>query len=181
MRDVEDENIWMEEKMNLVSFRFRPFCEKEINWLFHNISLTRFFILFFKLPQVTSEELGSSLQDVNMLVKKNKTLKSEIENHEPRINFVRNNGQKLIDENNAQSEEFERQIADLQEKLAHLKENLEARNVKLLMSEKVQQFFFDANEAEAWMSEQGNYKIDKVVVDPLFFGQKNYKGLLFYL
>ena len=25
MRDVEDENIWMEEKMNLVSFRFRPF------------------------------------------------------------------------------------------------------------------------------------------------------------
>jgi len=123
MRDVEDENIWMEEKMNLV----------------------------------TSEELGSSLQDVNMLVKKNKTLKSEIENHEPRINFVRNNGQKLIDENNAQSEEFERQIADLQEKLAHLKENLEARNVKLLMSEKVQQFFFDANEAEAWMSEQELY------------------------
>ena len=29
MRDVEDENIWMEEKMNLVSFRFRPFCEKK--------------------------------------------------------------------------------------------------------------------------------------------------------
>ena len=51
MRDVEDENIWMEEKMNLV----------------------------------TSEELGSSLQDVNMLIKKNKTLKGEIENHEHRI------------------------------------------------------------------------------------------------
>ena len=130
--------------------------------LFHNISLTRFSSFFFKLRQVTSEELGSSLQDVNMLVKKNKTLKSEIENHEPRINFVRNNGQKLIDENNSQSEEFEQQIADLQEKLAHLKENLEARNVKLLMSEKVQQFFFDANEAEAWMSEQGNYKIDNL-------------------
>ena len=25
MRDVEDENIWIEEKMNLVSIRFRPF------------------------------------------------------------------------------------------------------------------------------------------------------------
>ena len=37
MRDVEDENIWIEEKMNLVSIRFRPFWEK-INWLFHNIS-----------------------------------------------------------------------------------------------------------------------------------------------
>ena len=105
-----------------------------------------------------------------MLVKKNKTLKSEIENHEPRINFVRNNGQKLIDENNSQSEEFEQQIADLQEKLAHLKENLEARNVKLLMSEKVQQFFFDANEAEAWMSEQGNYKIDNYKVEKILKG-----------
>ena len=50
-----------------------------------------------------------------------------------------------------------RQIDDLKEKLAHLKDNLEARNVKLLMSEKVQQFYFDANEAEAWMSEQELY------------------------
>merc|ERR1711899_716085 len=79
MRDVEDENIWMEEKMNLV----------------------------------TSEELGSSLQDVNMLIKKNKTLKGEIENHEPRINTVRDNGQKLIDGGHGQSDEFSRQIDDL--------------------------------------------------------------------
>ena len=146
LRDVEDENIWMEEKMNLV----------------------------------TSEELGSSLQDVNMLIKKNKTLKSEIENHEHRIQTVCDNGQKLIDEGHAESNgkfrfyvksifanlqtqmqltisEFARQIDDLTEKLKHLKHNLEARNVKLLMSEKVQQFFFDANEAEAWMSEQELY------------------------
>jgi spectrin beta len=34
---------------------------------------------------------------------------------------------------------------------------LEARNAKLLVSEKAQQFFFDANEAEAWMSEQELY------------------------
>merc|ERR1711899_424581 len=123
LRDVEDENIWMEEKMNLV----------------------------------TSEELGSSLQDVNMLIKKNKTLKGEIENHQPRIDTVCNNGHKLIDGDHDQSDEFARQIDDLKEKLAHLMHNLEARNVKLQMSEKVQQFFFDANEAEAWMSEQELY------------------------
>ena len=98
MRDVEDENIWMEEKMNLV----------------------------------TSEELGSSLQDVNMLIKKNKTLKGEIENHEHRIMSVCNVGQKLIDESHPESSEFTRQINDLMEKLEHLKHNLEARNVKLL-------------------------------------------------
>ena len=56
MRDVEDENIWIEEKMNVV----------------------------------TSEEYGSSLQEVNMLIKKNKTLKAEIDNHEPRIRIVSN-------------------------------------------------------------------------------------------
>ena len=54
MRDVEDENIWIEEKMNVV----------------------------------TSEEYGSSLQEVNLLIKKNKTLKAEIDNHEPRIHTV---------------------------------------------------------------------------------------------
>ena len=74
MRDVEDENIWMEEKMNLV----------------------------------TSEELGSSLQDVNMLIKKNRTLKGEIENHQPRIDTVCNNGHKLIDGDHDQSDEFAR-------------------------------------------------------------------------
>merc|ERR1719479_262374 len=123
MRDVEDENIWMEEKMNLV----------------------------------TSEELGSSLQDVNMLIKKNKTLKGEIDNHEPRILGVCATGDKLIDEGHPDSTEFTRKIDELMEKLEHLKHNLEARNVKLLRSEKVQQFFFDANEAEAWMSEQELY------------------------
>ena len=82
MRDVEDENIWMEEKMNLV----------------------------------TSEELGSSLQDVNMLIKKNKTLKGEIENHEPRIRSVCENGQKLIESSHPEAEEFAQQIEDLQVK-----------------------------------------------------------------
>merc|ERR1719464_927185 len=102
LRDVEDENIWMEEKMNIV----------------------------------TSEEFGSSLQDVNMLIKKNKTLKGEIDNHEPRICSVYENGQKLIDDAHPESQDFGRQIEDLKEKLTQLKENLEARNVKLLMSEK---------------------------------------------
>merc|ERR1719328_24639 len=70
---------------------------------------------------------------------------------------VCNVGQKLIDESHPESSEFTRQINDLMEKLEHLKHNLEARRAKLLGSEKAQQFFFDANEAEAWMSEQELY------------------------
>jgi spectrin beta len=123
LRDIEDENIWIEEKMNLV----------------------------------TSEDYGNSLQAVNMLIKKNKTLKGEIENHEPRIQAVCAAGQRLIESGHPDSEQFQRDISDLLDKLQHLKEMLEVRRSKLLTSEKAQQFFFDAAEAEAWMSEQELY------------------------
>ncbi len=123
LRDVEDENIWIEEKMNLV----------------------------------TSEDYGDSLQAVNMLIKKNKTLKGEIDNHEPIIHRVCDDGRRLIDSGHPDSDQFRRDLDDLVDKLQHLKEMLEVRRQKLLVSEKAQQFFFDANEAEAWMSEQELY------------------------
>ncbi len=93
MRDVEDENIWIEEKMNVV----------------------------------TSEEYGSSLQEVNLLMKKNKTMRAEIDNHEPRIRSVCENGQKLILSGHPDSETFKLNIQDLLENLGHLKEMIEAR------------------------------------------------------
>ena len=66
-----------------------------------------------------------------------------------------------INTNSAQFAEnhanMQAQVDDLKEKLQHLKVNLDARNQKLIVSEKAQQFFFDANEAEAWMSEQELY------------------------
>ena len=122
-RDMDDENMWLEEKMNLV----------------------------------TSEEYGTSLQEVNLLIKKNKTLRDEIENHEPRILRVCEDGQMLIDRGHPDAESYEQKIADLKDKLAALMEMLDARRAKLLVSEKAQQFFFDANVAEAWMSEQELY------------------------
>eukprot|EP00096_Caligus_rogercresseyi_P005117 TRINITY_DN1_c1_g1_i5.p1 TRINITY_DN1_c1_g1~~TRINITY_DN1_c1_g1_i5.p1 ORF type:complete len:2388 (+),score=778.70 TRINITY_DN1_c1_g1_i5:189-7352(+) len=122
-RDIEDENIWIEEHMN----------------------------------SAVSDDYGNSLQSVNMMIKKNKTLKGEIDNHEPRIRAICEVGQKLIDDGNPEADIFRRDIEDLTEKLGHLKQMLEARRQKLLVSEKAQQFFFDANEAEAWMSEQELY------------------------
>jgi spectrin beta len=123
LRDIEDENIWLEEKINLVS----------------------------------SEDYGNSLQDVNMLIKKNRTIRGEIENHEPRIMGVCGVGDKLIEEEHPDSTDYLQKVDDLKEKVAVLKDMLESRRAKLLVSEKAQQFFFDANEAEAWMSEQELY------------------------
>merc|ERR1719392_310005 len=127
------------------TFQFKRDMEDEISWADEKVALA------------SSQEVGNSLQAVTLLLKKNKMMQAEIANHEPRISSVMETGQKLISEGHPEADKYERDLDDLTEKLKHLKHNLEARNVKLLMSEKVQQFFFDANEAEAWMSEQELY------------------------
>merc|ERR1712142_1151857 len=63
-RDVEDENLWTDEKLALAS----------------------------------SQEVGNSLQAVNLLLKKHKMMQQEISNHEHRVNAVMESGQKLISE-----------------------------------------------------------------------------------
>merc|ERR1719312_1145227 len=109
------------------------------------------------MVQSSSQEIGNSLQAVNLLLKKNKTLQQEIANHEPRINAVFENGQKLISEGHPEADKFERDLTNLTEKWARLQDLLEARRQRLLVNERVQQFLFDANEAESWMSEQELY------------------------
>ncbi|XP_055939314.1 spectrin beta chain-like isoform X2 [Argiope bruennichi] len=122
-RDVEDEKLWISEK----------------------------------LPLTQSTDYGNSLFSVQMLKKKNQSLRTEIENHEPRIMHICENGQKLISEGHEDSGEFQRLIDDLLQQWQDLKKALDAREDKLLESEKAQQYYFDASEAEAWMSEQELY------------------------
>jgi spectrin beta len=122
-RDVEDEKLWIDEK----------------------------------IPLVMSDEIGNSLFNVHMLKKNNQTLKTEIDNHEPRIMTICNNGQKLIDEGHEDASEFTDRISGLTQKWQELKDALNQRRKRLENSERVQQYFFDAQEAEAWMSEQELY------------------------
>lgn len=84
---VERQRILEKKKEAL---QFRRDIEDELSWIAE------------KMPQATSTEYGKSLFEVNMLEKKNQSLRTEIDNHEPRINTVCNNGQKLIDEGSIQ-------------------------------------------------------------------------------
>lgn len=122
-RDVEDEKLWIDEK----------------------------------LPVVRSDEFGNSLFNVNVLKKKNITMATEIDNHEPLINTICNNGQKLIDEGHEDAPKFAQLIKELTHKWQELKDAIDQRRKQLDQSERVQQYFFDAAEAEAWMSEQELY------------------------
>lgn len=67
------------------------------------------------------------------------SLRTEIDNHEPRIHLVCNNGQKLIDEGHEDAPEFTQLIEDLLAKWQKLKDAVENRRNKLLQSEKAQQ------------------------------------------
>lgn len=67
------------------------------------------------------------------------SLRTEIDNHEPRIHLVCNNGQKLIDEGHEDAPEFTHLIEDLLAKWQKLKDAVENRRNKLLQSEKAQQ------------------------------------------
>lgn len=122
-RDVEDEKLWIQEKM----------------------------------PVATSSDYGNSLFSVQMLKKKNQSLQTEIDNHEPRIISICEAGRKLIDESHEDSEKFQRLIEELQALWQELKSAMQYRRHKLDESEKAQQFYFDASEAESWMSEQELY------------------------
>uniref|UniRef100_A0A4D5R949 Spectrin beta chain n=1 Tax=Scolopendra viridis TaxID=118503 RepID=A0A4D5R949_SCOVI len=127
------------------AYQFRRDVEDELLWIAE------------KMPVATSTECGNSLFGVQLLEKKNQSLRNEIDNHEPRIHLICDNGRKLINEGHEDSEEFEDLIKELLARWQELKDAMDARKGKLLESERVQQYYFDASEAESWMSEQELY------------------------
>lgn len=64
---------------------------------------------------------------------------NEIDNHEPRINLVCSNGQKLIDEGHEDASQFTDLIHDLTQRWQQLQQSVEHRRKMLLQSEKAQQ------------------------------------------
>ena len=68
-----------------------------------------------------------------------------------------NDGEKMIEEGNPRSEEFQHSIANLLSAWAQLKSSIEQRRQRLEDSQRVQQYLFDCGEAEAWMGEQELY------------------------
>merc|ERR1719430_1289720 len=127
------------------TFQFKRDVEDENSWADE------------KMQQAASHEIGNTLGEVSLLLKKVQMMQAEIANHEPRFNATIEAGEKMISENHPESEKFERDLTLLAEKWARLAEMVEARKQKLLINERVQQFLFDANEAESWMSEQELY------------------------
>ncbi|XP_039200273.1 spectrin beta chain, non-erythrocytic 1 isoform X3 [Crotalus tigris] len=126
-RDVEDEILWVGERM----------------------------------PIATSTDHGHNLQTVQLLIKKNQTLQKEIHGHQPRIDDIFERSQNILTDSSLNAEAIQQRLADLQQLWNLLIEETEKRHKRLEESHKAQQYYFDAAEAEAWMSEQELYMMSE--------------------
>ncbi|KAK2092495.1 Spectrin beta chain, non-erythrocytic 1, partial [Saguinus oedipus] len=127
-RDVEDEILWVGERM----------------------------------PLATSTDHGHNLQTVQLLIKKNQTLQKEIQGHQPRIDDIFERSQNIVtDSSSLNAETIRQRLADLKQLWGLLIEETEKRHRRLEEAHRAQQYYFDAAEAEAWMSEQELYMMSE--------------------
>ncbi|KAM4540523.1 spectrin beta chain, erythrocytic isoform 2-T2 [Fundulus diaphanus] len=128
-RDLADELLWIEERM----------------------------------PLAMSQEHGNNLQTVQMLLKKNQTLQREIEGHQPRVDEVLERGRRMATaastEDRPEAERIEDQMQELEQAWARLQDEMTKRRERLSSSDLAQQYYNDADEAEAWIGEQELYMI----------------------
>uniref|UniRef100_A0A4W6CPI5 Spectrin beta chain n=1 Tax=Lates calcarifer TaxID=8187 RepID=A0A4W6CPI5_LATCA len=128
-RDLADELLWIEERM----------------------------------PLAMSEEHGHNLQTVQMLLKKNQTLQREIEGHQPRVDEVLERGRRMAAaasaEGRLEAERITNQLRELEDAWARLQDEMAKRRERLASSNLAQQYYNDADEAEAWIGEQELYMI----------------------
>uniref|UniRef100_A0A672T271 Spectrin beta chain n=1 Tax=Sinocyclocheilus grahami TaxID=75366 RepID=A0A672T271_SINGR len=114
-----------------------------------------------RLPMAMSEDHGNNLQTVQLLLKKNQSLQKEIDGHQPRIDEVLERGQRMVAaaEGSPEEEHMSGEMKKLQEVWAKLQDEMAQRRARLYGSNEAQQYYNDADEAEAWIGEQELYMI----------------------
>ncbi|XP_037096955.1 spectrin beta chain, erythrocytic isoform X1 [Syngnathus acus] len=115
-----------------------------------------------RMPLALSEDHGNDLQTVQMLLKRNQTLQKEIEGHQPRVDEVLERGRGMAaagEDGGPEVERLAKQLAQLEEAWPQLREQMTRRKDRLDASHGAQQFYNDADEAQAWIGEQELYMI----------------------
>eukprot|EP00071_Canis_lupus_P007276 XP_005623261.1 spectrin beta chain, erythrocytic isoform X1 [Canis lupus familiaris] len=112
-----------------------------------------------RLPLAQSANYGTNLQTVQLLMKKNQTLQNEILGHTPRVEDVLQRGQQLVEAAEIDCQDIEERLGHLQGSWDTLREAAAGRLQRLRDASEAQQYYLDAGEAEAWISEQELYII----------------------
>ncbi|NXP33681.1 SPTB1 protein, partial [Leiothrix lutea] len=115
--------------------------EDETLWVQERLSLAR------------STDHGTDLPSVQRLTKRNETLQKELAGHAPRLGEVLSRGEAAGSGEEA-GPELAAQAQELRALWETLQEEAAARHRRLREAEEAQQYYLDADEAEAWVSEQ---------------------------
>ncbi|XP_031552905.1 spectrin beta chain, non-erythrocytic 1-like isoform X2 [Actinia tenebrosa] len=107
-----------------------------------------------KEPMLQSTNYGNNLFEVQKLQKKHQTLCAEIDIHQAHKDRICNQGDDLVDGDHPQSDDILRRKEALQQRWDELKAQSDAYKAQLDLSLQAKQYYYDAAEAEAWMSEQ---------------------------
>ncbi|OQV17845.1 Spectrin beta chain [Hypsibius exemplaris] len=161
MEELKDRRHVVEEKFRKLQ---RPIEErrrelekkKEAFQFLRDIDDEKFYI-HQKMTQAISPNVGNDLFEVLRMKKQNNNLRHEIENHEPRIRAIVAAGNGLMRDGHPDSARFQELLQDLEARWRDLKDAIDDRDKRLDLSEKAQQYFSNAAEAEQWMSEQELY------------------------
>ncbi|XP_074774416.1 spectrin beta chain, erythrocytic isoform X1 [Athene noctua] len=106
-----------------------------------------------RLPLARSMEHGTDLPSVQRLAKRNETLQKELAGHAPRLAEVLSRGE-AVASGDKPSPELETRAQELRMLWETLREEAAARHRRLREAGEAQQYYLDAGEAEAWVSEQ---------------------------
>ncbi|KAH1172387.1 spectrin beta chain, erythrocytic [Mauremys mutica] len=112
-----------------------------------------------RLPLAKSTDHGTNLQTVQLLMKKNQTLQKEIEGHSPRVEDVLCRAERTVAAAEGDCSAVEEQRRVLEESCSTLQEETRRRWRRLQQANEAQQYYLDAGEAEAWISEQELYVV----------------------
>ncbi|XP_065202026.1 spectrin beta chain, non-erythrocytic 1 isoform X3 [Planococcus citri] len=129
------------------ALRFHKFgfeLETELGWIREH------------LPLASSEVLGNNLYQAQSLHKKHKKLEAEIRGHQQMIDKTLASGEALIHQKHPETKQVTSLCTGLQDAWQDLKMKAAERSRKLDLSLKAQQFFFEANEVESWLTEKND-------------------------
>lgn len=132
----------LEESLKFYKFLFE--LDNELEWIKDHV------------PSAASETLGQNLHEAQNLCKKHKKLEAEIIGHQPVIDRSLENGQVLIEQRHPESKRVEEKCNELRRAWKDLNEKANRRMLKLELSLKAQQYFFEASEVESWLNEKSD-------------------------
>uniref|UniRef100_A0A8C1SUR9 Spectrin beta chain n=1 Tax=Cyprinus carpio TaxID=7962 RepID=A0A8C1SUR9_CYPCA len=89
------------------------------------------------------------------------TLQKEIQGHQPRCDDILERSQSILKADSPNVEAIRARLSDLQQLWSLIIQETEKRHARLEEAHKAQQYYFDAAEAEAWMSEQELYMMSE--------------------